>query len=165
MRARPHLPVIVVEDGLSSNAPHIRELQKHGMKYILVVKEGDHPFLIENVRAARGKGQTTEVKFEEKGVIHQFSFLNQTPLNKSNQDLLVNFVEYWQIHPNSEVQPESWVTDFVVTKRNVKKIMSGGREVSNQKTKHITRSKTKSMSISIIMDMVIKTCRLFLFSL
>jgi hypothetical protein len=32
----------VVEDGLSSNAPHVRDLQKYGMHFILGVKEGDH---------------------------------------------------------------------------------------------------------------------------
>ena len=41
----PHLRVIVVEDALSANAPHIRELQKHGFKYVLGVKAGDHQFL------------------------------------------------------------------------------------------------------------------------
>lgn len=39
----PDLPLIVTEDALSSNAPHIRELEKHNLHYILGVKEGDHP--------------------------------------------------------------------------------------------------------------------------
>ena len=33
----PHLPLIVIEDALSSNAPHIRELQKHNLHFILGV--------------------------------------------------------------------------------------------------------------------------------
>ncbi|KAF5426959.1 hypothetical protein C5S42_06205, partial [Candidatus Methanomarinus sp.] len=32
-------------------------------------------------------------------VVHKFRFINQGPLNASNQDILVNFVEYWQITP------------------------------------------------------------------
>ena len=75
--------MIILEDGLSSNAPHIRELERHNMKYILGVKEGDHAFIFSNIRKARQCGQTTEIKFEEKGVVHQFSFLNQTPDRKS----------------------------------------------------------------------------------
>ena len=63
------------------------------MSFILVVKEGDHPFLFENVRTACANGETTEIKFEKGGIVYQFSFLNKTPLNKSNQDLLVNFLE------------------------------------------------------------------------
>ena len=38
---------------------------------------------------------TTEIKFEKDGIVHQFRFMNNVPLNESNQDQLVNFVEYW----------------------------------------------------------------------
>ena len=31
----PHLPLIITEDALSSNAPHIREIEKHNLHYIL----------------------------------------------------------------------------------------------------------------------------------
>ena len=36
----PHLPFIVIEDALSSNGPHIRELQRHDLRFILGVKVG-----------------------------------------------------------------------------------------------------------------------------
>src|SRR3974377_37579 len=48
----PHLKLIVVEDGLASNAPHIRELQDLDMHFILGAKPGDHAFLFEQVLAA-----------------------------------------------------------------------------------------------------------------
>jgi len=122
----PHLPLIVTEDALSANAPHIRELEKHKLHYILGVKEGDHPFLFERVAAAQQAGQTTELEFHGVGVKHKFRFLNQVPLNKSNQDLLVNFVEYWEIR-GEKVQHFCWITDFTVTPKNVFQIMRGGR--------------------------------------
>ena len=125
----PHLPLIITEDGLSSNAPHIREAHKHNLHYILGVKEGDHSFLFEQVEMARNAGQTTDIEIvDEKNpeMIHRFSFLNQVPLNESNQDLLVNFVEYWEVAPN-KVKHFSWVTDFTVTEGNVFLIMRGGR--------------------------------------
>ena len=122
----PDLPLIVTEDALSSNAPHIRELEKHNLHYILGVKEGDHPFLFEQVAAAQQAGQTTELEFHGIGVKHQFRFLNQVPLNKSNQDLLVNFVEYWEI-TEKKTQHFCWVTDIPVTAKNVFQIMHGGR--------------------------------------
>src|SRR5206468_538013 len=43
----PHLKVIVTEDSLSSNAPHIQWLHDHDLHYILGVKEGDHAALFE----------------------------------------------------------------------------------------------------------------------
>jgi hypothetical protein len=122
----PDLPLIVTEDALSSNAPHIRELEKHNLHYILGVKEGDHPFLFEQVAAAQQAGQVTELTLHGIGVKHQFRFLNQVPLNKSNQDVLVNFVEYWEI-TEKKTQHFCWVTDITVTDRNVFQIMRGGR--------------------------------------
>ena len=56
----PHLPLIITEDALSSNAPHIREAQKYNLHYILGVKEGDHSFLFDIVKTAQSEGQSTE---------------------------------------------------------------------------------------------------------
>ena len=122
----PHLSLIIIEDGLSSNAPHISELRKHGLHFILGVKEGDHKFLFEYVDKAHQAGQTTEFECESQGVVHRFRFINQVPLNESNPDELVNFVEYWEIKPG-KTQHFSWVTDFTVTSTNVIQIMRGGR--------------------------------------
>jgi len=122
----PHLPLIVIEDGLSSNAPHIAELQKQGLHYILGVKEGDHKFLFEYVAKARQAGQTVEFEIELAGTLHRFCFINQVPLNEANPGLLVNFIEYWEIKPN-QTQHFSWVTDFTVTTSNVFQLMRGGR--------------------------------------
>ena len=62
----PHLPIIITEDGLSSNAPHIKEAQKYNLHYILGVKEGDHSFLFEHVKMARNAGETTEFEIIDK---------------------------------------------------------------------------------------------------
>jgi hypothetical protein len=125
----PHLNLIVIEDGLSSNAPHIRALQDHHVHYILGVKEGDHGFLFENVRQAETAGQVTVFEHvdEATGVRHRFRFLNDVPLNESNQDLSINFLEYWEIRPDGRQQHFSWVTDFQLEEQNVYQIMRGGR--------------------------------------
>jgi hypothetical protein len=125
-KTHPHLRLIVTEDGLSSNTPHIRELEKHQMHYILGAKKGDHAFLFDYVESAAKDGLTTEIQYENDDVVHQFHFINQVPLNESNQDLLVNFVEYWETTPKKTLH-FSWVTDLHVTEGNVSKIMRGGR--------------------------------------
>jgi hypothetical protein len=122
----PDLTFTITEDALSPNAPHIRELEKHGFHYILGVKEGDHEYLFEQVALARQKGRTTEYERRSGGIVHRFSFVNQMPLNKSNPDILVNFVEYWEIS-EGKTQHFCWVTDFTITKLNVFTIMRGGR--------------------------------------
>ncbi len=130
-REHPHLPLIVIEDGLSSNAPHIKDLQKHDLHFILGAKEGDHAFLFDYVNQAAVDGKTTDLIVPDEtdpAIDHCFSFLNNVPLNKSNSDVLVNFLEYWQINIiTGKTIHFSWVTDFVVTKNNMFKIMRGGR--------------------------------------
>ena len=122
----PDLTFTITEDALSPNAPHIRELEKHGFHYILGVKEGDHEYLFEQVALARQEGRTTEYERRSGGVVHRFSFVNQMPLNKSNPDILVNFIEYWEIGKD-KTQHFCWVTDFTITELNVFTIMRGGR--------------------------------------
>ncbi|MBU1750745.1 MAG: transposase [Chloroflexi bacterium] len=122
----PDLPLIIVEDALSSNAPHIRELQKHDMRFILGVKEGDHPFLFDQVRTAQEAGQTSTYEYDDGPITQRFHFLNQVPLNESNQDILVNFLEYWEIE-GDQVQHWCWITDFILYQWNVGAIMRGGR--------------------------------------
>ena len=128
----PRLSFIVVEDALSSNAPHIGELKKHKMRFILGVKEGDHPFLFEYMRQAEQEDRVSTYEVKERGKVHRFRFLNQVPLNASNQEVLVNFVEYWEMTPgrgthSEKTQHFSWVTDFKVSQWNVMRIMRGGR--------------------------------------
>jgi hypothetical protein len=122
----PHLKVTILEDALSANAPHIHELIRHDMHYVLGVKEGDHKFLFDHINQSQ-QAQTCEIKSEDKkNTIHKFRFHNSVPLNESNQGLLVNFIEYWEV-TDKKTQHFSWVTDFTVTKKNVFKIMSAGR--------------------------------------
>ena len=124
----PHLKLIVTEDSLSSNAPHIEVLQEHNLHYILGVKEGDHAFLFQQVAAAELAGRVTSYDREdsETGMHQHFRFVSDVPLNESNADLRVNFLECWET-VNSQVQHFSWVTDLCVTKGTVYQIMRGGR--------------------------------------
>ena len=124
----PHLKFIVTEDSLSSNAPHIETLQNHALHYILGVKEGDHGFLFQQVQEAEHAGRVTSYERHARaaGVRHRFRFVNDMPLNASNVDVRVNFIEYWEMGAD-KVQHFSWVTDLWVSKRNVFHLMRGGR--------------------------------------
>ena len=124
----PHLKFIVTEDSLSSNAPHIETLQHHDLHCILGVKEGDHAFLFQQVQAAEHAGRVTYYERHDRaaGVIHRFRFVHDVPINASNVDVRVNFIEYWEIG-EAKVQHFSWVTDLRVSKRNVFHLMRGGR--------------------------------------
>lgn len=122
----PDLPLIVVEDALSSNAPHIKELKHHNLRFILGVKPGDHQYLFAHVAQAQVEGRNTEFEFERDGIIHRFRFLNDVPLNESNADVRVNFLEYWQVK-GKKISHFSWITDFTICRDNAYDLMRGGR--------------------------------------
>ena len=124
----PHLKLIVTEDRLSSNAPHIEVLQDHHLHYLLGVKEGDHAYLFEQVAAAERAGRVTyyDRRDEATGLRHRFRFVSDMPLNASNSDLRVNFLECWE-WDNDKVQHFSWVTALRVNKGTVYQLMRGGR--------------------------------------
>jgi hypothetical protein len=124
----PHLKFIVTEDSLSSNAPHIETLHAHGLHYILGVKDGDHAYLFEQVQTADQAGRVTSYERHDRAarVVHRFRFVNDVPLNTSNRDVRVNFIEYWEVGEH-KVQHFSWVTDLRVSQRNVYHLMRGGR--------------------------------------
>ncbi len=127
----PRLPVIVIEDGLSSNGPHIRDLRQHNCHYILGAKPGDHPLLFHNLSEALKKETATTFTMkdlEKPEITHTFRFLNETPLNQSNLDLKVNFLVYEEHNAKTgKTQYFSWVTDFPITVENAYILMRGGR--------------------------------------
>ena len=126
-RQHPHLRVIVTEDGLSSNAPHIRELLRHDMHFILGAKPGDHAWLFEQVEQAAQRGETLEFELQREDVTHRFRCLNTVALNESNQDVQVNFLDYWEVQADGTTQHFSWVTDIPITRDNAFQLMRGGR--------------------------------------
>jgi hypothetical protein len=83
----PHLKVIVTEDSLSSNAPHIETLQAHNMRYLLGVKEGDHAFLFEQVAQAERAGRVTYYDREAPNtkLHHRFRVFSNMPLKAGNK--------------------------------------------------------------------------------
>ncbi len=142
-KEHPRLPLIIAEDALSANAPHIRKINFCGYNYILGVKPGDHKFLFNWIDALDDEDLKTYstnrlegIKVKKK-VTYNFKFYNGAPLNDSNNDLLVNFIDFEEVtetysKDGSEVikttkKKFTWVTDLKVTKDNVYKIMTGGR--------------------------------------
>jgi hypothetical protein len=124
-REHPHMKLIVIEDGLASNAPHIRWLQSMNFKYILGAKYSDHKFLFNAVAASHDTAYYEHT--DKQNVSHCFRYLNKAPLNSSNADLAINFIEYWEIKPSGKMQHFSWVTDIPVNKDNLMQLMRGGR--------------------------------------
>jgi len=124
----PHMRFIVVEDGLASNAPHIKVLQELDMSFLLGVKPGDHAFLYQHVCSAIDQDRMTTLSWREGDIHCELSFVNDVPLNESNQDLRVNYLYYAEYGPDgNELKRFAWVTDLTITKANARLLMRGAR--------------------------------------
>jgi hypothetical protein len=124
-REHPHLKAIILADGLSSKAPNIRQIEQAKLKYILGAKPGDHQYLFEQLDAHEN---TVYHEIQDKnGLFHQFRFLNNASLNRSNQDVKVNVVEYRVTTPKGKELNFSWVTNIKISTTNVLKITRAGR--------------------------------------
>ena len=124
----PHLKLIIVEDGLASNAPHIRDLMSLNMHFILGAKPGDHEFLYDRLIDAFDADRVTTMSWRDGETRCEIAFVNQLPLNTSNPDLLVNMLQYFEYDADGHVTKKfSWVTDLKITRSNAKRLVGGGR--------------------------------------
>jgi DDE family transposase len=128
----PHLKVILIEDGLSSNAPHIRDLQEADVRYLLGVKPGDHAYLFAGVVDRIETGEVTfdfEETDAETGITRGYLYIEDLPLNESNPDVRVDYFGYAEISKEGQAQVFSWVTDLELRqdKARVRLVPRGGR--------------------------------------
>lgn len=123
-REHPHLKVLVVEDSLASNFPHLSLLDSLKMNYVIGAKRGDHKYLfnwIENMAA------TIHHHVDDNGTEHEFHCYANVPLNDANYDYRVNVIDYYETKPNGKTLHFTWVTKLEVTAENVYQIMRAGR--------------------------------------
>jgi hypothetical protein len=127
-REHPRLKLTVVEDGLASNGPHVRDLIDYDMHFILGVKPGDHAFLFEQVEVARREGRSPKLRQQQGKVAAEVSWVLDVVLNESNPDLRVNFLEYNEYDAIGKcLKHFTWITDFHITRRNAWVLAKGGR--------------------------------------
>ena len=124
-REHPHLKAIILADGLSSKAPNIRLIEQAKLKYILGAKPGDHQYLFEQLDTSENTIYH-ELRTDD-GQYHQFRFLNDASINRSNQEVKVNVVEYRVTDSKGKEKNFSWVTNIRVSTTNILKITKAGR--------------------------------------
>lgn len=124
----PHLTCIVTEDRLRSNAPHIEPLHADDLHDILGVKEGNQAFLFPPGQAAEHTGRVTDDARHDRaaGLMHRVRWVKDVPLHEANAAVRVHVIESWE-SGDDQGQHCSWVTDWRVSKRNVFRLMRGGR--------------------------------------
>jgi hypothetical protein len=122
-KQHPHLKAIMVEDALAANAPHIKDLTAHDLRFIIRIKQGSHGFLFRALKEEEVAHATTDVD----GVRYTFRFKNDVGLNASRQDVRVNVFSAEATFPDQSTKSFTWITDLLITTDNVYQLMRGGR--------------------------------------
>jgi len=123
-REHPHLKVLIVEDALASNFPHLSLLDSLEMQYVIGVKQGDHAYLFDWIKDLK---PTVHQMTDEQGTHHKFHTYKDIPLNDANYGYRVNVLEYWETKKDGRKQYFSWVTKLELTPENVYQVMRAGR--------------------------------------
>lgn len=124
----PQMKFIVVEDGLFGNGPHIKLLLELDYAFIIVVKEDDHKELFESAQKEMQDKRTEEFEIKnEKGDICGYRFINGVPLNKSHPDILVNYLDFWEVPKEGKAKQWIWITCIPLNKETLSPVEKGGR--------------------------------------
>lgn len=124
----PDLKIILIEDALYANAPHIRQINEANGRFILNVKPDSHASLFKQFAGRRATGQVQEWSFTDaSGIEHAFAWTKGLCLCESAIDVTVNFLWYTQTEPSGKVTTWTWVTNLPLTKRTVEPMMRAGR--------------------------------------
>lgn len=122
------LPILVVEDALHANSPHLRQITGYGWRYIVNVKPDSHQSLFKQFAGRRARGQVKELRrTDERGVEPYFAWTPAVCLNESAADLTVNFLLYEQTAADGQRKRWTWVTNLGLEARRVEKVMRAGR--------------------------------------
>ncbi len=125
----PHLKVTVAGDALYADGPTIRRIWANDWHFVIRAKPTDLTFLFDQFDHMISSDNQSEYHIIHKGeTSHIFRFSNGLMLNKSNKDIKVNLLEYWEVNGKGGLEFHStWLTDHKITCDNVYKIMKAGR--------------------------------------
>lgn len=124
----PGLAILLVEDALYANAPHLRQITGYGWSYVLNVKPDSHKSLFQQFAGRQQSGQVKELRHTDAaGAQHDYAWTSGLCLCASATEVKVNFLRYQQTDKKGVVTTWTWVTNLPLTARTVEKVMRAGR--------------------------------------
>lgn len=124
----PELAILLVEDALYANAPHIRQITGYNWKYVLNIKPDSHASLEKQFAGRQARGQVKERRqTDAQGVQHYFAWSNDLCLCDSAVDVKVNYLLYEQTDRQGTVKRWTWITNLPLQASTVERVMRVGR--------------------------------------
>lgn len=124
----PQTKMLLVEDALYANAPHIREVAANGWNYILNVKPDSHKSLFKQFEWRRQSGTVKSCEqVGEGGQKKRFRWTENLFLCQSAADVKVNFLWFEETDKLGKVTRWTWVTSLPLSRKTVEKVMKAGR--------------------------------------
>jgi hypothetical protein len=131
----PTQKIIILLDSLYATGPIIKLLKENNINFIIVLKENNHQALFEIVQKNLRDGNMDEFEIQENPskyrLLRGYRYINGVPLNKSHPDILVNYLDYWEVVKDKESEKTGyqclWITDLLLSRENVEKISTAGR--------------------------------------
>lgn len=129
-QAYPQLGLLIGGDALFSKQPIIEDTLNYKMHYLFAAKPEDHKYMMEWLNGYLALNQIEFI--DEKGRKHFYEWMNDVPLNASNDPIYVNFLRCTITRKNKKDEDEvvfknSWVTDLWISENNIKTLVKAGR--------------------------------------
>jgi hypothetical protein len=119
----PFLNSIFVMDALYSSASNIALLKEKEIRFIITAKPGSLKSLFDFIKGI----DLIEKTVIDGKIIRKYKYINNISLNASNNDLKVNFLDYYETNKNGFTTRFSWITDIEIKEDNIYEIMRAGR--------------------------------------
>ena len=124
----PRLKLVVLADSLHSNASVIQRVIDNGMSFIMVAKLGNHDHLFGQFYELDETNRTERLEIRDRdGVTHSYLWKNDLQMNKTNDDIRVNFLFYQTFQQDGTVTTWTWVTDRQINAATAPEIARAGR--------------------------------------
>ena len=144
----PRLDMILLQDALSCNAPHICLLTSQGYSFIITAKAKSNSLLLTTVLAGLKDGSTQELTGKtQQDLPCGYRYANDLPLNHENKDVRVNYIDYWEERPDGTTFIYDCVTDIPLTTDNVADVIRAGR--SRWKVENETFNTLKNLGYNL----------------
>ena len=127
--AFPNREFLITEDALAANGPHLDALAAHDMDFIVGVKPGNSSVFETEIMRRHGAGELVEWQDRMKAdaSVCGYRYTLGVAINATHKELLVNYLEWWEIDRNGRQKVFTWVTNLEITPDNVIELARSAR--------------------------------------